>query len=69
MSADILDLCKQGLSSDMDETAVRNALGSRKKSLIDAGVKFDDGQASHQSGTQTQAEQEEARQWVEQHKI
>lgn len=68
MSASILDLCKQGLSSDMDETAVRNALGAKKKALIDEGIKFDD-QSGHLSGTQTQAEQEEASQWVEHNKI
>ena len=34
LSAAMLDLCKAGLSSDMDETAVRNALGAKKKALL-----------------------------------
>lgn len=69
LSAAMLDLCKAGLSSDMDETAVRNALGAKKKALIDEGVRFDEGGSAGGQGTQTQAEREEAKQWVEQHKI
>lgn len=38
----VLDLVRPGLSSDMDETAVRNKLGAAKKTLIDSGVKFDE---------------------------
>ena len=69
LSTAMLDLCKAGLSSDMDETAVRNALGAKKQALIDEGVRFSEGAAQHSIATQTQAEREEARKWVEQNKI
>ena len=69
MSASILDLVKPGLSSDMDEKSVRDALGAKKKALVDEGVKFDDGGSQHGNGTQSEAEKEAAKAWVEQHKV
>ena len=69
ISAAMLDLIKPGLSSDMDETAVRDALGAKKKALIDEGVKFDDGGGQHSGGTQTEAERQAAESWVEAHKV
>lgn len=69
LSAAMLDLCKAGLSSDMDEKAVRDALGAKKKALIDEGVRFDEGGSAGNKGAQSQAEQSEAEEWVKQHKV
>lgn len=69
LSPAMLDLCKAGLSSDMDETAVKNALGAKKKALVDEGVKFDDGVGGHHRETQSEAERQEAEEWVKQHKV
>jgi len=69
ISAAMLDLIKPGLSSDMDETAVRDALGAKKKALVDEGVKFDDGGSQYSRGTQTEAERQAAESWVEAHKV
>lgn len=69
LSAAMLDLCKAGLSSDMDEKSVRDALGAKKKALIDEGVRFDEGGSAGNKGAQSQAEQSEAEEWVKQHKV
>lgn len=69
MSETVLGLCKQGLSADMDENGIRDALGAKKKALIEEGIKFDDGQAGHRTETQTQAERESAAEWVKEHKV
>ena len=42
LSSSMLDLVRPGLSSDMDETAIRNKLGATKKALIENGVKFEE---------------------------
>lgn len=69
LSAAMLDLCKQGLSSDMDETAVRDALGAKKKALMDEGVRFEESSMLDHTGTQVEAEREAARKWAEAHKV
>ena len=69
LSSAMLDLCKAGLSSDMDETAIRTALGAKKKALIDEGLRFDEGGSAGHKGAQSQAEQSEAEEWVKQHKV
>lgn len=67
--ASLSDLCKKGLSADMDEQAVRDALGATKKTLSDSGVKMDDGIPLGNRGAQTEAEREEAKNWVQEHKV
>lgn len=52
ISGTVLDLLKPGLSSDMDETAIRNKLGEAKQTLINQGANF--------AGTGRQEEKTEA---------
>ena len=69
VSGSILDLLKSGLSSDMDETAIRDTMGAKKKILVDAGVVFSDAQQMQTEQAQTEAEKKEASDWVKQHEI
>lgn len=69
LSASMLDLCKQGLSSDMNEQAIRDALGAKKKALMEEGVRFDDGIPSHHTASQTDAEKKAAEDWVKAHEV
>jgi hypothetical protein len=71
LDGDLLDLCKARLSSDMDEKAVRDSLGAAKKTLIDKGIKVEEGQ---QQQTKTEkakeeADRKEAADWVKEHEI
>lgn len=67
LEGSMLDLCRTGLSSDMDEVAVRNKLGASKKVLIDGGVKFEEKLSSQSIASRAQADLEEARAWVKSH--
>lgn len=67
--ASLSDLCKKGLSADMDEKAVRDALGATKKVLADSGVKMEEGISITSKGAQTEAEKQEADAWVQEHKV
>lgn len=69
LSASMLDLCKQGLSSDMNEKAIRDALGAKKKALMDEGVRFDDGVPGHYTSSPTDAEKKAAEEWVKAHEV
>lgn len=70
LNGDMLDLCKARLSSDMDEKAIRDSLGAAKKTLIDNGVKVEEGQQSSASRTaKEEAERKEAVDWVKEHEI
>lgn len=40
LSGDLLEMAKATLSADMDEDAVKNALGKAKKTLMEAGAKI-----------------------------
>lgn len=66
LSGEVLELAKAGLSSDMDENAVKDALGKAKKTLIEAGAKIGSEERTPQM---TQSEEEAARKaaasWVE----
>ena len=66
--ASLSDLCKSGLSSDMDEQSVRNKLGATKKTLVDSGVTFSETTPGGKLA-QTEAEKEEALQWAKEHAI
>lgn len=67
--AALLDLFKDGLSSDMDEKAVKDAMGAKKKALVDQGVKFADGTQVDTAKAQTEAEAKEAADWVKGHAV
>lgn len=67
--ANLLGLFKSGLSPDMDEKAIKDAMGATKKALIDNGVQFAEAQRVGSKAAQTEAERKEASDWVEQHKI
>lgn len=60
----MLDLCKQGLSSDMDEKTVKDKLGAAKKVLTDSGVHFEERLSSTDESSRRQADIEAARAWA-----
>lgn len=63
----MLDLCRTGLSSDMDEKTIKDKLGAAKKVLVDNGVKFEDKLSSADESSRRQAEIEAARAWAKEH--
>lgn len=71
LDGDLLDLCKKGLSSDMDEKAVRDSLGAAKKTLIEKGIKVEEGQQQRTSTEKAkeEADRKEAADWVKEHEI
>ena len=60
----MLDLCKPGLSSDMDEKTIKDKLGAAKKVLADSGVRFEERLSSTDESSRRQAEIEAARTWA-----
>lgn len=60
----MLDLCRQGLSSDMDEKTIKDKLGAAKKVLADSGVRFEERLSSTDESSRRQAEIEAARAWA-----
>lgn len=60
----MLDLCKPGLSSDMDEKTIKDKLGAAKKVLADSGVRFEERLSSTDESSRRQAEVEAARAWA-----
>lgn len=60
----MLDLCKPGLSSDMDEKTIKDKLGAAKKVLADSGVRFEEKLSSTDESSRRQAEVEAARAWA-----
>lgn len=71
LDGDLLDLCKARLSSDMDEKAVRDSLGAAKKTLIEKGIKVEEGQQQRTSTEKAkeEADRKEAADWVKEHEI
>lgn len=65
----MLDLCKAGLSSDMDETAVRDKLGAVKKTFIENGVHFEERLSSQSAAARDQAELDAARAWAKENVV
>lgn len=63
LSGDLLDLAKAKLSSDMDETAIRNSLGETKQIFIKSGAIREDGGGITLSTDQ--AAQQEAKDWLD----
>lgn len=64
LEGSMLDLCKQGLSSDMDEKTIKDKLGAAKKVLADSGVRFEEKLSSTDESSRRQAEIESARAWA-----
>jgi hypothetical protein len=64
LSGSMLDLCKTGLSSDMDEKTIKDKLGAAKKVLADNGVHFEEKLSSTDESSRRQAEVEAARAWA-----
>lgn len=70
LSGAVLDLCKQGLSSDMKESDIRDKLGAAKKTLIENGVRIEEGVRNTGGGrAETEAERKEAEEWAKAHAI
>lgn len=66
----LLGLVKSSLSPDMDETALRNAIGAHKKSLLEAGVLFSEsGRKVQTDAAKLEAEKTAAAAWVDSHKV
>ena len=65
----VLDLVKPGLSSDMDESAIKDKLGAAKKALSERGAKFKEQLTQQTSEAELQAQLEDARKWVKEHEV
>ena len=64
LSGSMLDLCRTGLSSDMDEKTVKDKLGAAKKVLADNGVHFEEKLSSTDESSRRQADIDAARAWA-----
>ena len=64
LEGSMLDLCRTGLSSDMDEKTVKDKLGAAKKVLADNGVHFEEKLSSTDESSRRQADIDAARAWV-----
>lgn len=64
LEGSMLDLCRTGLSSDMDEKTVKDKLGAAKKVLADNGVHFEEKLSSTDESSRRQADIEAARAWA-----
>lgn len=69
LSGAMLDHARHGLSSNMDETTVRNKLGAFKKMLVDSGVHFEEKVSAQERSSRDQQYIDDARKWVEEHKV
>lgn len=65
----VLDLVKPGLSSDMDESAIKDKLGAAKKALSERGATFREQLTQESSEAELQAQREEALKWVKEHEV
>lgn len=63
LNSDQLDLVKPGLSSDMDETAIRTKLGAAKKLFIDTNADGTEYSPNHRTEAD-EAMRQEAEAWV-----
>lgn len=64
LSGSMLDLCRTGLSSDMDEKTIKDKLGAAKKVLADNGVHFEEKLSSTDENSRRQADIDAARAWA-----
>lgn len=65
----VLDLVKPGLSSDMDEGAIKDKLGAAKKALSERGATFREQLAQDTSESELQAQREDALKWAKEHEV
>lgn len=64
LEGSMLDLCRTGLSSDMDEKTVKDRLGAAKKVLADNGVHFEEKLSSTEESSRRQSYVDDARAWA-----
>lgn len=71
MKPAMLDLCKGGLSSDMDEKGIRDALGAAQKKFVELGVQVEEGQQQRitTEKAKEEADRKAAADWVKEHQI
>lgn len=69
LSDEMLDLCKQGLSSDMTEQAVKDKLGAFKKAMVNQGAKFEESISAATTDAQLEQQRAEALKWVKEHEV
>ena len=71
MQPAMLDLCKGGLSSDLDEQGIRDALGAAQKKFIELGVNVEEGTLERKTAqaAKEEAERKDAAEWVKEHEI
>lgn len=65
LNGEVLDRARRGLSSDMDETAIKNELGSFKKFLLATGARLEE-RGAHQTAFQKEAAEKEGEAYFEQ---
>lgn len=65
----VLDLVKPGLSSDMDESAIKDKLGAAKKALSERGATFREQLTQQTSEAELQAQREAALKWAKEHEV
>lgn len=64
----MLDRAKRGLSSDMDETKIKEELGAFKKFMVENGAHFDE-QGSPDTVQADDLARQEAEKWVQEHAV
>lgn len=69
IDAAVLDLVKPGLSSDMDENAIKDKLGAAKKTLSERGATFKEQLRTQTSAAELEAQREEALKWAKEHEV
>lgn len=69
IDAAVLDLVKPGLSSDMDENAIKDKLGAAKKTLSERGATFKEQLKPQTSAAELEAQREEALKWAKEHEV
>lgn len=68
LKGDMLDLAKAKLSSDMDETAIRNSLGASKQIFIKCGANFEN-ESNGKFLSEEDAARKNAAEWVKSNEI
>lgn len=69
LSDAVLDQFRAGLSSDMDEKAVKDKLGALKKVLAESGARFEEKMTDQEESAKLKAAQEEAVKWAKEHEV
>ena len=69
LSGKMLDLCKKGLSTDMDEAKIKEEMGATKKLMAEAGAVFEEQLPGAGNIDDESAAREEAKKWVQEHAV